>query len=127
MALNVLHKVDAKMSEKEGFQTRCSPNWMGASRGDLLVTEHALVFPGVALMYDEMKGAVLFSSKMFWCIRCYFLCVPHEGKTYTFAFMADEFWDGELPFAVVRESSKMGYSPMVREFFKKMGNGMLGG
>lgn len=65
------------------------------------------------IRYDEIREAVLSSFRSHILrIPGFGLAVRTENKTYHFGLNGSRYWDGELPFPVTRQKSKLRMSPL---------------
>ena len=105
----LIHRCMTKLNLRDGPSIQYSSGWVSSKRGTLRVMGDALEFKDYRLPYAEIEEARLIStSQMF--IPCYVLQVLVGGQTYQFGLNPGSFWKGELPFPVIREDRKMGYS-----------------
>ena len=106
----LLHKCMTKATTAEGDALRRSANWLLSRRTTLEVWSDRLVCGDWVIPYSAMREAVLFSTRQM-LIPCYVLRVRTADRTYQFGLNPSRYWSGDLPFAVVRERARLGYSP----------------
>lgn len=111
-------------------QPSISPVWADQTKGKLRVTESALVFKNLFLKpieipYGTIRGALLLSTKLMF-VRFHVLWVVHSDGSYGLAFRKNEFWDGQLPFRVVRENASTRTSDLVKDFARRVATGLVG-
>jgi hypothetical protein len=98
-----------KATTAEGNQIRRSISWLFSRRGMLKVTNDSLICGDWIIHYPEISEAVLFelTGAMF---PGYILRIKTHQKVYQFGLGEGRFWNGQLPFPCVRDSSPIGYS-----------------
>jgi hypothetical protein len=105
----LLHRCMTKATTAEGDDIRRSVNWVFSRRGFLKVYTDRIECGDWTIPYDQIDEAVLFrTSSMF--IPCYLLRVKAQGQIYQFGLNPGRYWSRELPFPVVRENKRLGWS-----------------
>lgn len=105
-----IYKCMTKATTAEGDQMEHGPNWLRSRRARLKVFDDRLECGDWILPFSDIREAVLFRICSTLFIPGYVLRVQTEQRTYHFGLNAGSFWKGELPFAVKRETGKVGHS-----------------
>ena len=106
----LLHQCMTKATTAEGDALRHSQNWLLSRRATLQVWSDRLVCGNWVIPYSAFVEATLFSTRQM-LIPCYVLRVRTADRTYQFGLNPGRYWSGDLPFPVVREKARLGYSP----------------
>ncbi len=109
---------------------KISTIWKEQTKGKLTVTDEKISFKNmflkpIDLSYDGVRSALLLSTKIAF-IKCYILCIRHSDGDYAFSLLRNKFWDGDLPFEVIREDGKAITSDFIKEFAKGAISGIVG-
>ena len=115
--------------DEEGQYT-VSSVWKEQTKGKLTVEDDCLRFKNlflkpIDLPYNGLQNALLLSTKIAF-INCYILCVRHSDGDYAFSLLKNKFWEGDLPFPVIRKDAKTVTSELIREFAKGTISGVVG-
>ena len=92
----------------EGDQLRTGPRWMTSRRGILRLYPDRLTCGNWTIPYETIRAAELarFRTPIL-RIPGYLLSVRTDERTYHFGLNGWRYWEGELPFAVVRRDAKL--------------------
>ena len=103
-----IHSCLTKAVIADGDQVRSGPKWIMSRRARLHLLEDRLDCGDWTIRYDEIREAVLSSFRSHILrIPGFGLAVRTENKTYHFGLNGSRYWDGELPFPVTRQKSKL--------------------
>jgi hypothetical protein len=96
----------------DGDQLRIGPKWITSRRGLLKLYSDRLECGDWMIAYVDIREAVLSSFRSpILRIPGYVLAVRTDRDTYHFGLNGWGFWNGELPFPVVRQRVRLKVSP----------------
>ena len=108
-----LHSCMTKAVIADGDQLRVGPKWITSRRGRLKLFSDRLECGDWTIQYNNIREAVLstFRSPIL-RIPGYVLAVRTDSDTYHFGLNGWRYWNGDLPFPVTRQRSKLKLSPI---------------
>jgi len=108
-----LHSCMTKAVIADGDQLRTGPKWITSRRGRLKLYSDRLECGDWTIAYDDIREAVLSSFRSpLLRIPGYVLAVRTDDDTYHFGLNGWRYWQGELPFPVTRQKTKLKMSPI---------------
>lgn len=97
----------------DGDQLRTGPKWIISRRGRLKLYSDRLECGDWIIAYDEIDEAVLSSFRSpILRIPGYVLAIRTANDTYHFGLNGSRYWNGELPFPVTRQKTRLRMSPI---------------
>lgn len=108
-----LHSCMTKAVIADGDQLRTGPKWITSRRGRLRLYSDRFECGDWTIPYDAIREAVLSSFRSpILRIPGYVLAVRTDDETYHFGLNGWRYWDGELPFPVSRQKTRLKMSPI---------------
>ncbi len=108
-----IHQCMTKAVIGDGDQLECGPRWITSRRAKLKLYDDRLTCGDWTVRYEEIQEAVLSSFRTpILRISGFVLGIRTEEKTYHFGVNGRHYWNGELPFIVTRQSTKLRSSPI---------------
>jgi len=106
-----IHSCQTKAVIADGDQLQTGIQWIASRRGRLKLFDDRLKCGNWTVPYEDIREAVLSSFRSHLLrIPGYVLSVGTDEKTYHFGLNGWRYWQGELPFPVTRQKSKLRWS-----------------
>ena len=126
---NVTSRQDVVVKRPDGA-LKLNLVWTDKTKGKLRVMTDRLIFKNLLsrpseIPYVSMKTAILLSTKMAF-VKFYVLWVAHTEGSNGIAFRYNPFWDGPLPFPVVRESAKYSTVDLLKAVAESAATSLIG-
>ncbi len=104
--------------------------WSDKTRGKLRVMNDRLSFKNMFLKpfeipYGDIKTAFLLSSKIAF-VKFYVLWIVYNEGYVGMGFLRDSFWDGPLPFSVIRENARFSKADILKTIATSAVTGLVG-
>lgn len=102
---NIVYKCVVRVPRGAGDDVRGTFQWKFARHADLQVMADALQIGDWRIPYSEIEEAVLIHTSASWQ-EGYVLRLKMPGETIRLGLDAVPYWEGELPFPVIREEAR---------------------